>query len=46
MFSAFANSFKIKELRQRIFVALGIVALTRIAANIPCPGVDLKALSE
>jgi preprotein translocase subunit SecY len=46
MFSAFANSFKIKELRNRIMIALGIVALTRIAASIPCPGVDPKALSD
>lgn len=46
MFSAFTNSFKIKELRNRILIALGIVALTRIAANIPCPGVDPKALGE
>jgi preprotein translocase subunit SecY len=46
MFSAFANSFKIKELRNRIMIALGIVALTRVAASIPCPGVDPKALSD
>ncbi len=46
MFSAFANSFKIKDLRQRILIALGIVALTRIAAAIPCPGIDPKALTQ
>ncbi len=46
MFSAFTNSFKIKELRNKILIMLGIVALSRVAANIPCPGVDPKALSE
>ncbi len=45
MFSAFFNSFKIKELRGRILFAMGLIVLCRIAANIPCPGVDPKALS-
>ncbi len=44
MFSAFSNAFKVKELRTKIFVMLGIVALCRLAANIPCPGVDPQAL--
>jgi preprotein translocase subunit SecY len=44
VFSAFINSFKIKELRQRILFAAGIVALCRIAAAIPCPGVNARAL--
>ncbi len=44
MFSAFTNSFKIKELRNKILVVLGIIALSRVAANIPCPGVDPVAL--
>lgn len=44
MFSAFVNSFKIKELRGKILVALGIIALSRLEAIIPCPGVDPHAL--
>lgn len=44
MFSAFANSFKIPELRNRILLTAGLVALCRVAANIPCPAVDPKAL--
>ncbi|HCE43462.1 MAG TPA: preprotein translocase subunit SecY [Lentisphaeria bacterium] len=44
MFSAFTNSFKIKELRNKILIVLGIIALSRLAANIPCPGVDPAAL--
>jgi len=46
MFSAFINSFKVKELRKRILFTAGIVVLCRIAANIPCPGVNSAALSS
>ena len=45
MFSAFINSFKVKELRNRILFTLGIIVLCRVAANIPCPGVDTHNLS-
>ena len=44
MFSAFINSFKIKELRTRILFTAGILILCRVAANIPCPGVDTANL--
>ncbi len=40
MFSAFINCWKIPELRRRILFTLGIVALARLGANIPCPGVN------
>ena len=46
MFSAFINSFKVKELRQRILYTAGIIILCRIAANIPCPGVNTQSLSK
>jgi preprotein translocase subunit SecY len=46
MFSAFINSFKIVELRKRIMVTAGIVILCRLAANIPCPGVNPVALDK
>lgn len=46
MLSAYANSVKIPELRNRILFTLGIIALTRLAANIPCPGVDAAKLQE
>ena len=45
MFKAFINSFKVKELRDRILFTAGIIILCRIAANIPCPGVDTYNLS-
>ncbi len=44
MFAAFFNSFKVKELRTRIFFVAGVIVLCRIAATIPCPGVDPHAL--
>ncbi|MCF7854519.1 MAG: preprotein translocase subunit SecY [Candidatus Pacebacteria bacterium] len=46
MLSAYVNSVKIPELRQRILFTLGIIALVRIAANIPCPGIDTAALEQ
>ena len=45
MFSAFANCWKIPELRRRILFTLGIIALARVGANIPCPGVDPTSLT-
>jgi preprotein translocase subunit SecY len=45
MFSAFINSWKIPELRRRILFTLGIVAIARVGANIPCPGVDPTELN-
>jgi preprotein translocase subunit SecY len=44
MFAAFFNSLKVKELRTRIFFVAGVIVLCRIAATIPCPGVDPHAL--
>jgi preprotein translocase subunit SecY len=46
MFTAFLNSWKIPELRRRILFTLGIVALARLGAAIPCPGVDPTTLNE
>lgn len=45
MFSAFINAIKIKEVRDKILFTLGVVALCRVLANIPCPGVDTHALN-
>ena len=46
MFSAFVNAFKIKELRDRIFFTAGLIVLCRVAANIPCPGIDTANLQH
>ncbi len=46
MLSAFTNSLKIPELRQRIFFTFGLIFVVRIVAAIPTPGVDAVALRE
>ncbi|MDD5698174.1 MAG: preprotein translocase subunit SecY [Victivallaceae bacterium] len=45
MFSAFWNTLRIKELRNRLLFTAGIIVLVRAAANIPCPGIDPVALA-
>jgi len=46
MLSAFSNSFKIPELRQRILFTFALIFAIRILAVIPTPGVDAVALRE
>ncbi|SDU25842.1 protein translocase subunit secY/sec61 alpha [Verrucomicrobium sp. GAS474] len=46
MFSAFTNSFKIPELRQRILFTLALLVVVRVGAAIPCPGVNTQVLGE
>ncbi len=46
MLSAFVNSLKIPELRQRIFFTLGLIFVVRMLAAVPTPGVDAVALRE
>ncbi|MCF7790821.1 MAG: preprotein translocase subunit SecY [Victivallales bacterium] len=45
MFAAFISSMKIKDVRNKIIFTLAVVALCRVMANIPCPGVDTHALN-
>ncbi|MCP4847549.1 MAG: preprotein translocase subunit SecY [Verrucomicrobiaceae bacterium] len=44
MISAFANTFKIPELRQRILFTLAMVVIVRVGAAIPLPGVNAEVL--
>ncbi|MEE8319767.1 MAG: preprotein translocase subunit SecY [bacterium] len=46
MFGGFSNIFKIPELKHRILVTLGLLAVYRIGAHIPTPGIDGVALAE
>jgi preprotein translocase subunit SecY len=46
MFSAFTNSLKIPELRSRIFYTLSLLFVSRVAANIPLPGIDPQPLQN
>jgi len=42
----FGNIFKVPELKKRILFTLGILAVYRIGAHIPTPGIDGLALAE
>lgn len=46
MFSAFANCFKIPELRQRILFTLALIVIIRLGSAIPCPGINAGVLGE
>ena len=42
----FGNIFRIPELKKRVLFTLGILAVYRIGAHIPTPGIDSVALAE
>jgi len=46
MFRAIANAFRIKEIRNRIFYTIAILALYRFGANITIPGVDANVVTS
>jgi preprotein translocase subunit SecY len=43
---ALANAFRIPDLRKKILFTLGIIAVYRVGAHIPVPGVDPAAIKE
>lgn len=45
-FEAVANVFKVEDLRKRLLFTLGLLAVYRLGAHIPTPGVDTKALED
>ncbi|MEL7668433.1 MAG: preprotein translocase subunit SecY [Actinomycetota bacterium] len=46
MIDAIRNAFRIPDLRKRILFTLGIIALYRVGAHIPVPGVDPAAMKD
>ncbi|CAN5843115.1 preprotein translocase subunit SecY [soil metagenome] len=46
MFRAFANAFKIPDLRGKILFTLGIIAVYRLGSVIPIPGIDYAVLNN
>jgi preprotein translocase subunit SecY len=46
MLAALSNIFKIPDLRKKIFLTLGLIAVYRIGGYIPTPGIDGAALSQ
>ncbi|UGT59988.1 preprotein translocase subunit SecY [Nocardia asteroides] len=46
MLSAFVSAFRTPDLRRKILFTLGLIALYRIGAALPSPGVDYRAVQE
>ena len=46
MFSAFANMWKVPELRARLIFTLAMVVVVRIGAAVTAPGVNANVLHE
>src|SRR6185436_10763037 len=46
MIEAIQNIFNVRDLRNRIFFMLGLLAVYRIGAHIPTPGIDANALEQ
>src|SRR3954468_23664446 len=44
MLSSMKNMFKVPDLRNKIFFTLFIIAVYRLGANIPVPGIDFAAV--
>ena len=44
MLKGFSNAFRIPELRKKILITLGLVAVCRLVSQVPTPGVDWRAL--
>ena len=44
MFQVFRNAFALPDLRKRILFTLGVLVLYQLAAHVPVPGVDQRAL--
>src|SRR5260370_27352315 len=45
-FEAFANMFRIADLRRRILFTLGILAVYRLGAFLPTPGINTDVLTQ
>ena len=46
MIEQFGNIFRIPELRKKIFITLGLLALCRVGVYIPMPGIDTNVLQS
>jgi len=44
--NAISNAFRVPELRKKIIFTLGMIALYRLGAYIPVPGVDIAAVKD
>lgn len=44
MIEAIGNAFKVPDLKRRIYFTLTLIAVYRLGAHVPVPGIDVKAL--
>ena len=45
-FEAFANIFRVPDLRKRVLFTLAMLAVYRLGSHIPTPGIDLNRWEE
>jgi preprotein translocase subunit SecY len=45
MLEALANAFRVPDLRKKILFTLGVIALYRVGAHVPVPGVSAKMIA-
>lgn len=45
MFTTLKNAFKVKEIRKKIFITLGLLVVFRIGCWLPIPGIDVELFS-
>lgn len=46
MFETLVSAFKVKEVRRKIFITIGLLLVYRIGCFIPVPGLDYEAMSS
>jgi preprotein translocase subunit SecY len=46
LFEAFANMFRVPDLRKRLLFALGLLAVYRLGGHIPTPGINIQRWEE
>ena len=46
IFEAFANVFRIPDLRKRVLFTLGLLAVYRLGSSVPTPGIDLAKWTD
>ena len=46
MFEKLANIFRVPDLRRRVLFTLGLLAVYRLGAHIPTPGINTKLLEQ
>ena len=46
MFTTLVNAFKVKEIRRKILITLGLLLIFRIGCWLPIPGIDKVAFGS